>query len=693
MDKTQLYERAAPGFNLLHICICICVTHQVYQYFYRKKVEGYPSPIAAKDCKANDSQLIDSLMPPRPHQFRYDSLQDRTQVRLFCLYPGKYHDEITGCMYTVSIEELRCTHYEAISYVWGDPHNTVGICVESTGDSSIGILSITKNLEAALKMVRRRTLERVIWADGICINQTDVLERGHQVRLMRSIYEQANLVYVWLGAGSRECTDMHAQCAFNFLNSLKVKSRDEEIYGRIAETDDIIWRHLSHVLNRPWFRRIWILQEIGVARAATFYYGNASIDRNALYRACYILSTRIIDFPSITRLETPITWIRSLATHFHFNGSKSSLMISKFDLFDLARPCAATDPRDMIYALMGHPIFDIDDDEEFLPIDYSHSRERAYTEIALKLLHEPWNPLQLLSLVKHTGSKGVGRDSRLPSWVPAWDVKSPVQTLGERKPTFTASRSLRQTFTVSVDGLYTQGCPVDIIEWQSHTLRRTDFPEAREKTTMPPSLRSIIDVFVSLAIAPRSNHLRSCARTLIAAESYSDGQDKASSSPQEQLQDREIMFAFVQYVEALLSREVARGTGVSSVRTLQKVLARDCPNQQSGAGLKGSYGNVGSKGPMSFSLEARKWCTGRRFFTTAKGRFGIGPPVSQVGDPIYILSGAAVLFVFRRGSSNASSDFQDIQLCGECYVDGIMSGQGDRMLAEVETCLENLRII
>lgn len=636
MEETQLDERAAQDVSLLRICIFIFVTHQVYKYFCGKNVcdknvKGYQSSFMAEDCETNNSGIIDDLRHSPSGTFRYDSLQDRTQVRLFCLYPRKYHDGITGRLCTVSIEQLRHTRYGAISYVWGNPQDTVKIRVKSDTDSRVGTLSITKSLEAALKRIRRRKVKSIIWADGICINQTDVLERGHQVRLMRSIYAQANLVHVWLGPRSHEFTNMTAQRAFQLLQNLKVKSKIEEIYQGIAGIDDEVCEILSRILDRPWFRRIWILQEIGVARAAIFYYGGACIDRTALYRACYIIGTYNMDHPAIATLKAPIIWIRNLETHFHFNGSKSLPMMSKFDLFDLARPCAATDPRDMIYALMGHPIFDTDNGEDFLPIDYSHSREFVYTELELKLLREPRNPLQLLSLVKHNASRGLCRD-RLPSWVPAWDVKSPMKALGNSTRTFTASKSLQQTFIASVDGLCIQGYSVDTIEWQSAT-------------------------------------------------SFS-----AEVHPWNSAEDINSM----DYNTMLMDYETRCST---SLETRREALARDCPDQFMGVGPKGSYRSTALERLWSCYYEARKWCTGRRFFITAKGRFGLGPPVSQVGDPIYILSGAAVPFVFRRGLSNASSDSQDVQLCGECYVDGIMSGEGDRMLAEGETYLENLRII
>jgi hypothetical protein len=38
-----------------------------------------------------------------------------------------------------------------------------------------------------------------IWADAICINQSDVEEKTEQVRMMGDIYEAAQIVVIWLG--------------------------------------------------------------------------------------------------------------------------------------------------------------------------------------------------------------------------------------------------------------------------------------------------------------------------------------------------------------------------------------------------------------------------------------------------------------------------------------------------------------
>jgi hypothetical protein len=60
-------------------------------------------------------------------------------------------------------------------------------------------LDITQNLYAALWQLREDDRTQPLWADAVCINQLNTPEKTAQVRVMREIYEQANLVISWLG--------------------------------------------------------------------------------------------------------------------------------------------------------------------------------------------------------------------------------------------------------------------------------------------------------------------------------------------------------------------------------------------------------------------------------------------------------------------------------------------------------------
>ena len=134
------------------------------------------------------------------------------------------------------------THlYEALSYVWGDPKETLPISINKHD------LLVTVNLHAALSHLRDRCFERIIWVDAVCINQADEKEKGHQVKSMAKIYGQANRVIVWLG----EATEDSDQA----LEDIRAAA-EREFTG--LSNDKTSQKAILKLLERPWFRRIWV---------------------------------------------------------------------------------------------------------------------------------------------------------------------------------------------------------------------------------------------------------------------------------------------------------------------------------------------------------------------------------------------------------------------------------------------------
>ena len=83
--------------------------------------------------------------------------------------------------------------YIALSYVWGDIRKTTPITVD---DAEI---HVTTNLLAALRRMSAWDHGTYFWIDALCINQSNTEEKGHQVSIMRNIYQQAMFVTMWLG--------------------------------------------------------------------------------------------------------------------------------------------------------------------------------------------------------------------------------------------------------------------------------------------------------------------------------------------------------------------------------------------------------------------------------------------------------------------------------------------------------------
>lgn len=75
------------------------------------------------------------------------------------------------------------------------------------------------------------------------------------------------------------------------------------------------------------------------------------------------------------------------------------------------------------------------------------------------------------------------------------------------------------------------------------------------------------------------------------------------------------------------------------------------------------------------SLDAIKFCLGRRFMMTRSGFIGLAPPETKPRDIVAILVGAPVPHILRKQENRYI-------LIGECYTHGIMGGEALGHLSE-----------
>lgn len=154
-------------------------------------------------------------------------------------------------------------------YTWGSTDTPCTILVDGFE------LQVTKSAFTALQQLRLPDEDRLLWIDAICIDQNDPKEKGHQVGQMRTVYENSEMVLVWLGLNNdSDCIDeffeMMADPRLERLRSVGSKGvrfiPDETLRGAIQ-------RGFLELVGRPWFRRVWVIQEIASARAATIACG------------------------------------------------------------------------------------------------------------------------------------------------------------------------------------------------------------------------------------------------------------------------------------------------------------------------------------------------------------------------------------------------------------------------------------
>lgn len=158
--------------------------------------------------------------------------------------------------------------YEALSWCWGTQNKDCAIRIKK-GDDYYRF-AVTKELSLALKYLRRPTGDRILWIDAMCIDQSNHEERNHQVQMMSRIYTGAKQACIWLGEDNDDSTN-----AINFIREIMRLENFDSISEKAENASR--WQSLLLLMQRPWFSRRWVVQEIALARSATIYCGNDQI--------------------------------------------------------------------------------------------------------------------------------------------------------------------------------------------------------------------------------------------------------------------------------------------------------------------------------------------------------------------------------------------------------------------------------
>lgn len=174
-------------------------------------------------------------------------------IRLLRLKPHEDETAPIQCqLFNYSLQEIkRGSHlYEALSCVWGNLKNPQPIYIDKHP------FIVGENLHLALLHLRKRILERIIWVDAVCIDQTNNEEKEHQIQFMAKIYGQANRVIVWLGK-MIENSDLALEAIRLAADKKPINSSNKEM----------IQQAILKLLQRPWFERIWVRQQTPITSA------------------------------------------------------------------------------------------------------------------------------------------------------------------------------------------------------------------------------------------------------------------------------------------------------------------------------------------------------------------------------------------------------------------------------------------
>ena len=259
----------------------------------------------------------------------------RPSIRLAILQPGPRNASIRVKLGRSAFAER--PKYEALSYTWGRADDLRAIELNGTR------VEVRKNLALALVHLRHTSEERVLWIDAICINQADLEERNRQVELMSYIYARAKRVLVWLGI--------------------------------IVHWDDmgLDLHDLGTLCHQAYWRRIWIVQEIGAASDLELHWGLKShTDQENDWQSRSEVWANF--FGGILEDETTNLAVK-LARQREGRHGDSFLLAN---LMEVCKDSLCEEPRDKVYGFVG---IAHDCQDGSFPVDYSKSLFEVYEDV------------------------------------------------------------------------------------------------------------------------------------------------------------------------------------------------------------------------------------------------------------------------------------------------------------------------
>ncbi|WAO85582.1 hypothetical protein NCS54_00282800 [Fusarium falciforme] len=572
-----------------------------------------------------------------------------------------------------------------------------------TIDCHNGWLPIGRGLFNALRRLRSRTEKRLLWVDQICIDQQNIQERSKQVQIMRHIYAAAEKALLWTGEekwwtqGALDIFDkIYNKYITTYLKPIDgtylselasavlqhgihpddyLRVFDELLFEgwdfagmdhpALPSVTDVLdlplrippWGGVVDFFTRPVFRRVWIIQEICVAREVTVVCGGfqmpwamASTVASLIIKLAWVRNnTELFTMLSSSiGLETlgAIDHLRRRRISFHLGWT--GRLWSTRGYASLADEFEATDPRDKVYAILGILTKDIQEGQLLITPDYTQGVLPIFRNFAKAVLSRQ----PKLDLLYYVFEQPLRTILDLPSWVPDFSCsqcRTERLSTSEYLAAGTSDADIQWADSAEQDVMMPLACYIGTIraivntgdgqisdEFQRFRLW-TDFA-ARSLDNGYPTGEDVISVFWRTCVAGLSE----------------DG--KFPATPE----------SFSRF--SWCWRKIFDGND-NSVRHCHNQILSSIHHQIE---LNGSE----EDGPDDIS--SMRWIkplTGSRLYITNRGYLGLCSPCSAEGDAVFIFSGGPVPFILRRHEPKTPDAEEMFSLIGSTYIHGFMSGE------------------
>ncbi|KAK2593669.1 hypothetical protein QQS21_008638 [Conoideocrella luteorostrata] len=628
-------------------------------------------------------------------------MSDGSTFRVVYLLPGAEDDRLECTFLEVPVSAK--PNYSALSYVWGAPSTAELVWINGR------VIGITQNLGLALRHLGSPAEVRSFWIDALCINQTDeVGEKVVQIPLMRRIYQHAPTVVIFLGGDSDHSETVPSIC--KIINQAYERSdfqlhqypfTQQPLNGdkykdlSLPEMNSTKWQGFRRLLQRPWFTRIWVIQEAVMATSAEVICGAWTMDWTFFFQS--ISRARVLGLPIFNdpdgkiegddTVDPSVSASQIILLNALRAGESEFVPWKLIDLLHRGRSSLATRPHDYCYGLMG---LSEEFDDPVFKIDYELPVEDLYRKLAQYFV-EHGDGVKMLY-------NASGSDLKLPSWVPDWSYRSlprpriapHPQTIPDRNPSCSAASSFVsfiQLHPSLPDVIVVRGLIFDLISNLGINHGPRYSKDRREVFQQPTKLNGKVESLSGSAssashhshVANKSTykssilHIADCITELY--QLLRSGQN--STYPTGEVEEDVVWKTLICNNTLNSMKKASSDYAVFYQCLITVILAHNRswkvpqlnPGPLSFKELAG-YGpsDVAGKSDV-FVTGSIEFCNTKRRGRTRRGFVGQFPLKSQIGDMIFLPLGSAIPFLIRQATPGV------YRIIGECYLHGIMEGE------------------
>lgn len=557
--------------------------------------------------------------------------------------------------------------YNALSYTWGlasDPHYPILLNGRT--------FYVRENLWLALYGLQTSADPVVIWIDAICIDQENIPERDHQVKKMKAIYEQADQVIVWLGPSLQQ-----SKLAFRLVRELYGHRREDDWTTQRFKQPDMpkCLKALGSLFSRDYWYRVWIVQELTVAKRIVVKCGNDSIEGDVLLLVQELILKKDTRSNVLGMCIPGDIYAQSALRNqglIEVQTWRDDFLIKDLSLFHCVLyhfRRRSTDPKDKLYGLLG---LTSTLGNPGIEIDYSLTTAQIYTKFARNEIISSKRLHILPQSQPHL------TDLEIPSWVPDWSAKHAnhffLQNISATSFNFTASGESESEITFLSDAniLIAKAILMGSVEdfgGSAGVAAGLDLKQA--VSTFHDNWRLV----GTLPGDPRLNQ-EAFARTLLCGKVLEDRVD-----------NREMC----EFLRGILGGFAELSVEIYPHRILDPILSEHSNFIHSESARYAQASGI-DYDKASESIYWRSWIEtsvaynwDRRFLIGSSGTMGMAPETSLEGDIICIPLGCPHPMVLRRVNNH-------YLVVGEAYVDRYMYGKAMELLKQGKLQLRDFEL-